>query len=443
MKLHSPAQTATRMGICAAAVLGFLVLPLASQALAAKTTPSQRQVTLGGAKYFVKGTVTKIQEDTYWIETPSGDTRRVEVNESTDMICPSRDEKTTVKSPMGAGFRIGDCPFRVGEMVKAEVSDIGTATFMREAEDIPAARTAELGLPRDYTVLPIWPHSMFQTTKISGYTVKNLEGEKIGTLSKVIIDATTGEPAYGIVELHNGSLMPVPYQGLKISSEKNTMGLQMSRENLVYAPTFEQKVSVPQMQAFWEREFDNYWDPAVVRPYEDQWVKNVVDSLQGRPSLREALSEHPGAPTQWISLLNRSAKALNDGQDAVAKDYFSHALHAVDEAVERERFPKAAAHRVKSAMVLHAPGQLSSLVRDGVRHDPSIAMEEAINIARNEWSGKVINADYLGDVGENLYRIEIMAGTGVTRLIEVDGDTGEIEKSVIVAGHVMPDEPFR
>lgn len=442
MKLNCPARTASRIGMCAAALLGFLVVP-ATQALAAKTTPSKRQVTLGGAKYFVKGKVTKIQGNTYWIETPSGDIQRVEVNENTHMVCPSRDDQTDVQNPTGAGFRIGDCPFRTGETVKAEVSDIGTATFIREAEDIPATRTARLGLPRDYTVLPIWPHSMFQTTKIGGYTVKNMEGEKIGALKKVIIDATSGEPAYGIVELHNGSLMPVPYQALKITAEKETVRLQMTKDNLVYAPTFEKKVSVPEMRAFWERAYGGQWEPAVARPYEDQWVKNVVDSLQSRPSLRETLSEYPGAPTQWIVLLNRSAEALNEGRQAVAQDYFSHALHAVNEAVEREQFPKSAAHRVKSAMVLHAPGRLTKMVRGDRRFDPSIRMEEAIDIARDEWSGKVINADYLGDVGENLYRIKIMAGTGVTRLIEVHGDTGEIEKSVIVAGHVMPNEPFR
>lgn len=442
MNLHSPAQTAKKLVICAAALLGFLVFP-ATQALAAKTTPSQRQVTLGGAKYFVRGEITKIQDNTYWIETPAGDIQRVEITENTHMICPSRDDQTTVKSPRGTGFRIGDCPFRVGETVKAEVSDIGTATFLRELERQAPTRTEKIGMPQRYNVLPIWPDSMFQTTKISGYTVKNIDGEKVGNLKKVIIDATTGEPAYGIVELHNGSLMPVPYQALKISAEKDTVKLQMSKQNLVYAPTFEKQVSMSEMQAFWEREFDGRWDPAVARPYEDQWVKNVVDSLQGRPSLRETLAEYPGAPTRWVELLNRSARALNDGRQAVAQDYFSHALHAVDEAVEREQFPKSAAHRVKSAMVLHAPGKLTRMVREDGMFDPSIGMDEAIDIARNQWSGKVINADYLGEVGKNLYRIKIMAGTGVTRLIEVHGETGEIERSTVVAGHVMPKEPFR
>lgn len=141
--------------------------------------------------------------------------------------------------------------------------------------------------------------------------------------------------------------------------------------------------------------------------------------------------------------MNRAAEALNEGRPTKAGDYFAHAPFLVDEAVKKEHFPETAGRRVKSAMIMHAPGELTVSVDGAERLNPTLSMEQAIEIARDQWSGKVIRADYLGEFGKPLYRVKMMAGTGMTRLIEVHGHTGEILTSRIVPGHVMPNEPFR
>lgn len=443
MRAVSLTERAKTLGLCGMAAVGLIISPFTNLGFAG-TFNEQSQVEVGGPKYFVQGEITKIAEGQYWIQGPDGEKSRLRVTKNTHMVCPDRavSHQQPVEDPKAAGFRIGDCPFKVGDAVKAEVTDIGTATFIRDWPADKGTLTESLGLPTHYAVLPIWPVSMTQVRQVEAYKVQAKDGEDIGHLKKVILDNTTGDIEYGIVELENGSLMPVPYRAMQVSDKAQTARLQLSMDHLVYAPTFKSRVSIKDMRAFWERAYGDAWEPNLQRPYEAQWVKNVVDSFTNRVSFRDTFARYPDQPDRVITILDRAAKKLNQGREAEAREYFARALFALDEAADEGYFSEPTAHRLRAIVVLHAPARLAAVVRDG-DPEPSIGMEEAIRIARYQHPGKVINADYMGEQGLNVYRIKIMSGKGITRQIELSGATGEVQKNAVVAGHAMPNEGFR
>src|SRR5919106_523541 len=121
-------------------VIPAVVMFAIATSVGAQTFQDKSQVTIGGAEYFVTGYIIKADKDAYWIRQTSGDEVRVAVTDGTHLICKSRPEskEAQVMVKPGAGFRIGDCPLKVGEAVKGEISDIGGATLIRYLEQAPA-----------------------------------------------------------------------------------------------------------------------------------------------------------------------------------------------------------------------------------------------------------------------------------------------------------------
>lgn len=106
-------------------------------------------------KHVTKGTITKIEGDTYWVKLGSGAEVKLPISKDTNMVCPARpDEQDELwqpkQEPGSTGFRIGDCPFQVGDVIKAETTDIGTVTFMRTLDRPAPTTTQRLGLPQEY-----------------------------------------------------------------------------------------------------------------------------------------------------------------------------------------------------------------------------------------------------------------------------------------------------
>lgn len=151
-----------------------------------------RQITVGGADYFVEGELLGIEGQRYTIKRhQSGEQVRVVVNQDTNLDCAavpaSRSQKTGKKqeavtserippdkqapkaterqieqgqrkneTARGGGFRVGQCDFQRGDMVKAEVDDMGRVTTLKFLGSAPAksprstgtsALTGELGIP--------------------------------------------------------------------------------------------------------------------------------------------------------------------------------------------------------------------------------------------------------------------------------------------------------
>ena len=128
------------------------------------------QVTLGGAKQAVRGEVLRIEgENNYVIKDGHGNEVRLAVNQNTRMFCgsemtgssllpaPSASDKSDTKgqpqdlartaeqqgSEVGPGTKpskdkdksaaASECAFKKGDMIEAEISDMGTATFIKQA----------------------------------------------------------------------------------------------------------------------------------------------------------------------------------------------------------------------------------------------------------------------------------------------------------------------
>jgi hypothetical protein len=124
------------------------------------------QVTLGGAKQTVRGEVLQLDGDKYLVKDGHGNEVRLAINQNTRILCgadqgsisslmpaPSASDKPEAKGPqdlsltaeqpgseVGPGTRAAassgasaPCRFNKGELIEAEVSDMGVATFIKSA----------------------------------------------------------------------------------------------------------------------------------------------------------------------------------------------------------------------------------------------------------------------------------------------------------------------
>jgi sporulation protein YlmC with PRC-barrel domain len=241
---------------------------------------SNRQVTLGGAQYFVEGEIVKTEGQQFEIKkTEGGERVQLVVNQDTNLDCsaspresnekradtlmservPAREQAPAAserqreqgqrknETARGAGFRIGQCDFHAGDRVKAEVDDMGRVTTLKYLAEMPAmpshaiGETAGTGLlampgqqekpgqldmtgaggttPKEYTVIPV-PVGELSTTNSNALLskpVKDLQGHTVGTLEKLIVDTHSGRIEYAIVAIENGThLHPVPWSAIHI-----------------------------------------------------------------------------------------------------------------------------------------------------------------------------------------------------------------------------------
>lgn len=405
------------------------------------------QTTIGGSEYFVQGRITSIDGNQYWVMQPSGAEIRLEVSNSTNMLCPTRqgDQKAEMESAKTSGFRIGDCPFRIGEWIKAETTDIGTVTFIRPLkQQAPEDVAAEAGLPGKYTWLPV-PLGGLSVSGAEQRTVETSDGHTLGYLKRVIVDSQKGTTEYGVVELaSNGRLVALPWEAFnKVHDDKTVLRIDPTKKQMVDIPTFSYEgLSMVKIQNYWEGHA-THPEKAAVETYAAPWVENVVREFDRRSSFQQAMQNDPYMPQTLFRYLNDAAEDLQQGKQFEAVEHFRRALLKLDEGVENHILPKSAVEKIKSAVILHAPQQLVAALEPPKQRKRSIKMAEAIDIATDHYPGEVIDAEYLGKYGKPAYRVAIMAGTGVTHAIQVDAQTGEVLKDVPEPGHPMPNEPFR
>lgn len=435
--------------------IGMLGLPTAADA----GTPSaggmkqrgqsfeeRAQTTLGGAKYFVQGRISSMDKDTYWIVEPSGDEVRLRVTESTNMVCPTRPGAPHAKNGKGIsgkadfkGFRIGDCPFRVGDFVKAETTDEGTVSFIRAVKHVPTAETDEIGMPRKYLWLPV-PLGHLDVSDSSHETVETWDGRKLGTLERMILD-TKGTVEYGIVQLDNGRLIAMPWEAFsRKPGDTTVVRIDPTKEQMVQIPTFSMDtISTAKIREYWEGEA---MPMETVHPSSVPWVNEFAKDLRDRSEFKDALHHDPALSATLFRYLNDAAEDLEQGKRNEAVTHFRTALIKLDEQAKQHAVSKATVEQLKAALILHAPQPLIIALHP-IQGEPSIKMEEAIDIASETYPGEVIDAEYLGQYGKPAYRVAIMAGTGVTHAIEVDARTGRVLEDLPQPGHPMPNEPFR
>lgn len=200
------------------------------------------QVTIGGAESMITGYIVKIDGDAYWIRQATGDVNRIKVNEGTNMICPTRSSSSRVKakSKSGLGFRIGDCPFIVGDTVKVEVSDIGWASLIRHAPP-PIPQTTQLGLPQGWE--GDIPQGVLAFKSGPAYPVETQDGKQVGHFAGTFTDTLSGT-SYGLlVDADNNAMLLAPMTQFKEEwpqPNKPKMLLLAAREQLgqLHSPTY-------------------------------------------------------------------------------------------------------------------------------------------------------------------------------------------------------------
>jgi hypothetical protein len=251
----------------------FRVIPAAVAVLAlatiagAQTFQEKSQVMMGGGEYFVTGYITKVDKDAYWIRQNSGDEVRVAVTDSTHLICKGLSEGKEAKGAVkpGAGFRIGDCPPKVGEPVKAEISDLGVATLIRYLEQTPTSKptskTAELGLPQGWEGgAQAVPQGALTFNEGPAFPVQSLDGKSIGSVIATVLDGDRGT-AYAIVlRNEDQQYLPVPWGKLKLMSKngKRFGVIQESYEQIASTlpPLYEgmNRITMPALRDFWAKD---------------------------------------------------------------------------------------------------------------------------------------------------------------------------------------------
>jgi hypothetical protein len=136
----------------------------ASSGAGAGPTIKDEQVTLGGAKQAIRGEVLKVEGQNYVVKDGHGNEVKFAVNQNTRLFCgpqtgssllpaPSASDKPEMKgqpqdlartaeqqgTQVGPGTRPSDsgaasqCNFKKGDVIEAEVSDMGAATFVKQA----------------------------------------------------------------------------------------------------------------------------------------------------------------------------------------------------------------------------------------------------------------------------------------------------------------------
>lgn len=234
------------------------VLALAATA-SAGPFEDKAQVTVGGAEYMLNGYIVKIEKGAYWIRKASGEVVRIAVTDETHLICPTRpgSKEATGESKPGSGFRIGDCPFIVGDTVKIEVSDIGWASLIRYAPP-PVSRTAQLGLPQ------AWegdiPNGMLAFKSGPAYPVETRDGNHVGHFAGTLTDSLLGT-SYGLlVDADSSALLLAPMAQFKEEwpqPNKPKMVLLVTKERLeqMHPPTYSaaNMISVQEVREFWAK----------------------------------------------------------------------------------------------------------------------------------------------------------------------------------------------
>jgi hypothetical protein len=274
-----------------------------------KTMREKLKSTIGGAEYVVTGEVIDVKDNMYTLRSSGGETIQLEASDDTNMFCDSRSggsqgqrtstssqpssgtgmgQSSQTESSIGVsekqsqsqeshagqktkGFRIGDCPFQKGDFVKAELTDMGTVTFMRSVDKIPSqtARagqgregdeskgsgrsTEEMGLPQEYIFLPAGALGSLSVKDTEQYSVKTSDGEDVGYVYKVILN-NQGDPAYVIIrEKETQQLKPLPWQAVQVSPETQTVTLVVSRSQIDQMPGYSASdISMNSIRGYWE-----------------------------------------------------------------------------------------------------------------------------------------------------------------------------------------------
>jgi sporulation protein YlmC with PRC-barrel domain len=109
---------------------------------------------------------------------------------------------------------------------------------------------------------------ILSATTLIGDKVVNFEGEDLGKIEELMIDLETGRINYAVLSFGGflgigDKFFAIPFQSLRLDTEKKSFVLNMDKEHLRNAPGFD-KNNWPTMSREWGEEVHRYYN---VTPY--------------------------------------------------------------------------------------------------------------------------------------------------------------------------------
>jgi sporulation protein YlmC with PRC-barrel domain len=97
-----------------------------------------------------------------------------------------------------------------------------------------------------------------------GDTVRNNQGEDLGTLEEIMLDTDSGQIAYAVLSFggflgFGNKLFAIPWQALAVDTENKELILEVSKDKLADAPGFDKDN--------WPSTFDRDWVAQVYTHY--------------------------------------------------------------------------------------------------------------------------------------------------------------------------------
>ena len=130
-------------------------------------------------------------------------------------------------------------------------------------------------------------------SRLMNCEVKNPEGETIGKLEELVIDAELGRAAYGVIKssgglLKSGKIFAVPCGALHLSDDESGLILDVEKESLQNAPAFN--------KGRWPDMSDRRWGNSVHAFFETTpyWEDNRERDARAQAQRREDAGERDG-----------------------------------------------------------------------------------------------------------------------------------------------------
>jgi sporulation protein YlmC with PRC-barrel domain len=115
--------------------------------------------------------------------------------------------------------------------------------FPAYGQSNPDPAGSEAPLPKQYRILPVprGPLEANQKHSLVGHTVKDKQGNKLGTLDNVIVDTGTGKIEAGVIRYTTANktiaLIPVSWRDLKIDPKSGDVRVMRTSEELLPTAT--------------------------------------------------------------------------------------------------------------------------------------------------------------------------------------------------------------
>lgn len=135
------------------------------------------------------------------------------------------------------------------------------APVQRDQETLKPSAPAEL----TGRAMPESKASLLKASELMGYSVKNEQGEELGTIEELVIDPQDGRITYAVLSVGGflgmgDKLFAIPWETLTPRPEGQTFNLDVSKEKLAEAPGFDENSWPDMANREWGTSVHKYYD---------------------------------------------------------------------------------------------------------------------------------------------------------------------------------------